>query len=82
MEALLSKGGHSAQVKIQLVVGNRVVPVAQMGPDFLLVPEPFDLPPGDATLRLRIDESERSWEVRMPDGISAGSEEVRICLPE
>jgi len=35
-------------------------------------------PPGDATLELRIDTSERRWKVRLPHGISRASRTVTI----
>jgi hypothetical protein len=79
MIALSSNGGHSAQVKIQLLIDGGVVPVAQMGPDFLFADDPFDHPPGDASLILRVDESERRWNVCLPEGMSAGSNRVRIA---
>ncbi len=34
---------------------------------------------GEASLVLRVDQSERSWRVRLPDGISAGSKRVTIA---
>jgi hypothetical protein len=79
MISVSSNGGHSAQVKIQLLLDGGSVPVAQMGPDFLLIDAPFDHPPGEASLILRVDQSERRWNVRLPDGMSAGSNRVAIA---
>ena len=59
--AISISGGHSAQVIMRLVVNGGSIPVAQMGPDFLLLDEPFDHPPANASLVLRVDEHERSW---------------------
>lgn len=73
-----SQGGHSARVNMRLLVGNRSVPVVQLGPDFLLVGEPVDLPPGEACMVMQVDESESRWKVFLPDGISAGSNQVAI----
>ena len=53
-----------------------------MGPDFLLLDAPFDHPPGDASLVFRVEESERRWKVRLPDGISADSKRVALALSE
>jgi hypothetical protein len=50
-----------------------------MGPDFLLVDAPINHPPGDASVILKVDESERRWNVRLPDGISAESKRVAIA---
>ena len=78
MSAVTSNGGHSAQVKIQLLIDGDAIPVAQLGPDFLLLDAPFDYPPGNAGLVLQVDQSERRWEVRLPNGISAASS--RVCV--
>ncbi len=74
-----SNGGHSAQVKIQLLLDGGSVPVAQMGPDFLFINAPFDYPPGEASLLLKVDQSERRWNIRLPYGMSAGSSRVTIA---
>jgi len=79
MIALSSQGGHSAQVKMRLLVNGSSIPVIQMGPDFLLVDAPFDHPPGDASVVLQVDQSERRWNVRLPNGISANSKRVAIA---
>jgi hypothetical protein len=79
MIAVPSNGGHSAQVKIQLLLEGGAIPVAQMGQDFLFVDAPFDYPPGEANLILQVDHWERRWNVSLPDGMSADSNRVRIA---
>jgi hypothetical protein len=74
-----SQGGHSAQVKMRLLVNGSSIAVAQLGPDFLLVDEPINHPPGSASLMLQVDQSERRWDVRLPDGISTTSKRVAIA---
>lgn len=69
-------GGHSAHVKMHLLLGGISIPVAQLGPDFLLLDAANDHPPGEDCLVLRVDQVERSWSVRLPNGISAGSKRV------
>ena len=56
-----SHGGHSADVQMQLLLHGRVLPVVQLGPDFLLLDTANDQAPGEATLVLRVDRSERRW---------------------
>lgn len=73
-----SQGGHSARVNMRLLVGELVVPVVQLGPDFLLVGEPLDLPPGEASMVLQVDESESRCKVFLPNGISAATNRVAI----
>jgi hypothetical protein len=79
MISTLGHSGHSADVNMGLLVNGTTLPIAQMGPDFLLVRKPIDLPPGEATIVLRVDENERRWQVRLPDGLSAVSEWVSIA---
>ena len=55
------------------------LPVAQLGPDFLLLESPGDHPPCDASVVLRVDQTERCWSVRLPLGISAGSRRVALA---
>ena len=63
---------------MRLLVGGGSIAVAQMGPDFLLLDEPVNHPPGEANLVLRVDNNERRWTVHLPNGISAASRRVRI----
>ena len=67
---------------MELRVNGISPPVAQMGPDFLLMDNPIALPPGDANLFLQVHESKREWRVRLPNGISATSERVAIAKTE
>jgi hypothetical protein len=76
---MTSWGGHSARVTLQLLVGGGSMTVAQMGPDFLLVDEPIPHPPANAIVVMRVDESERRWNVHLPHGISPGSPRVAIA---
>jgi hypothetical protein len=71
-------GAHSARVEMQLIVDGSSISIAQMGPDFLLVDSTSDHPPGNAIIVLQIDDSERRWTVRLPNGIAAGSTRVAI----
>ena len=70
--------GHSADVKISLFVNGRSIPVAQLGPGFVLLDETINHPPANATVMMRVDQSERRWNVRLPEGIAAGCKRVAI----
>jgi hypothetical protein len=72
------QGGHSAQVKMRLLLNGSSMPIMQMGPDFLIVQSPVEHPPTDATIELCIDASERRWPIRLPHGMSAASRAVAI----
>lgn len=74
-----SQGGHSADVRIHLILKSDSIPVAQLGPDFLLLDAPTDYPPGPASIVLRVDQSERRWNILLPNGISAASKRAAIA---
>ncbi|HEY2343529.1 MAG TPA: hypothetical protein VGH90_10885 [Chthoniobacteraceae bacterium] len=73
--------GHSADVDMELRVNGAVLSIGQMGPDFLLMDSLVDHPPCDATIVLRVDGVERQWRVRLPEGLSAEVERVKIANP-
>ena len=62
-----SHGGHSADVRISLMFRGHSIPVAQLGPGFLLLDAPADHPPGPASIVLHVDESERRWDIRLQE---------------
>ena len=80
MIAEQSYGAHSAQVEMRLLVNGGSIGITQMGPDFLFVESASDHPPGEATIVLQVDGSERCWKVRLPQGISKDSERVAIAM--
>jgi hypothetical protein len=80
MNAPQSYGAHSAQVKMRLIIRGMVVRITHMGPDYLLIESPTDHPPCEASILLRVDESESQWQVRLPNGISKHSNRVALAL--
>lgn len=64
---------------MSLVVNGSILPIAQLGPDFLLLRETIDHPPGEAMIVLKVDASERRWTVTLVDGISVEQERVQIA---
>ena len=60
---------------MRLVIDENSFLIGQLGPDFL----PLDHPPTDATIVLCVDGNERQWNVRLPEGMSAGSRRVVIA---
>jgi hypothetical protein len=67
---------------MRLLVNGSSLAVNQMGPDFLLVDKPINHSPSNASLVLQVDQSERRWEVRLPNGISVASKRVAIAASE
>jgi hypothetical protein len=79
MTAQQSYGAHSAHVEMRLIVNGDSIGITQMGPDFLFIESSHDHALGDATIVLQVDQSERRWNVRLPEGISAGSRRVSLA---
>ena len=75
-----SYNGHSARVQMRLLVDGSTIGITQMGPDFLFIEPAADHPPGEATILLQVDDSERRWKVRLPEGISHASQRVPLAL--
>jgi hypothetical protein len=69
---------HSAIVRMELRLNGHVLPIAQLGPDFLILQHPVDHPAAEGEIFLSIDGRERRWVVRLQDGISAAGERVPI----
>jgi hypothetical protein len=69
---------HSADVHIQLLVDGRVLSVAQLGPDFLVLRSPAAHPACDGEILLRIDGQESRWPVHLADGVRPAERKTRI----
>jgi hypothetical protein len=67
---------------MRLVLNGTSLPIAQLGPDFLVLDAPSSCPPGIASVILQVDDTERQWRVRLPNGISADSRRVILANPE
>ena len=64
---------------MRLLVGGHSIPVSQMGSDFILLQNPVNHPPADASMVLQVDQNERTWNVHLPHGISAHVKRVTIA---
>jgi hypothetical protein len=74
----LNPQGHSALVRMELRLNGHVLPIAQMAPGFLVLRQPFDHPPADAEVYLRIDDSESHWRVHLVEGISTERRKTKV----
>ena len=63
---------------MELRLDGRVLPIAQLGPDFLVLANPVDHPPAEAEIAMSIDGRESRWLVHLADGISASRPHTRI----
>ena len=67
---------------MRLIVSGTVIRITHMGSDFLFIDSPADFPPCEASIFLKVDDSESQWKVRLPEGISKGSKRVALALSE
>jgi hypothetical protein len=74
-------GGHSAIINMVLRFNGTSMPIAKMGPDYIVLNSASDYPPCEATIEMRVDDSESRWNVRLPNGIPAGSKRVALGAP-
>ena len=63
---------------MQLLVDGSALPIAQLGPDFLILRQTAAHPATEGTIVMRVDDNEQRWAVRLPDGVVAGRERVVI----
>ena len=54
---------------MRLLLNGRSLPIAQLGPDFLMLREPAEHLPSEAEITLAVDGQEERWPVRLPEGI-------------
>ncbi len=69
---------HSANVRMELQIHGIIVPIGQLGMDFLIPQSAVAISPGIGILRVTIDGHEESGEVELPDGIQPLSKRTRI----
>lgn len=72
------KAGYSSDVRMRLRVNGHSFRIGQLGPDFIILDDPSDSPPGAGEITMSIDGRARSWAVELPDGISIHSLETRV----
>jgi len=65
---------------MHLVINGSSVSITHMGPDFLFIEGGHDHPPGEATIVLQVDQTERRWQVNLPDGISKHAKRIALAL--
>jgi hypothetical protein len=71
--------GYSADVRMQLNVNGFVLPIGQLGPDFIILRNAPEHPPAEAEIVMSIDGEESRWMVHLPEGISAKNELTKIA---
>jgi hypothetical protein len=71
--------GHSADVRMRLLLNGHSLRIAQMGPNFLLLEDTADHPPATAEVVVSVDGQAERWQVRLPNGLHSGEKHVLIA---
>ena len=61
--------GRWTIVQMRLLVNGSSIAITQTGPDFLFIEPTGAHAACDATILLKVDDNERQWQVRLPEGI-------------
>lgn len=71
--------GYSADVRLQLIVGERVFEVEQVLRNTCILAAPIDHAPSEAELVMHVDGRRHSWAVELPDGIRRDCPEIKLA---
>jgi hypothetical protein len=63
---------------MELCVNGLTLPVAQLGPNFVVLENPVDHPPVEREIGMWIDGREQRWRVRLADGIKESQRKTAI----
>jgi hypothetical protein len=69
--------GYSANVRLELHVGDQIFELAEIAPDSVYLRKPVALPPSEAEVVMYVDGQRSVWQVDLPDGLSAASPTAR-----
>ena len=62
------RNGHSADVRMRLLLNGFSLRIGQLGPDFLILREFREHPACEAEISLTVDGQEERWPVYLPEG--------------
>ena len=76
-----TRASHSAQVEMRMFVNGSVVPIAQLGPDFVILAQPpVAHPPARAEIEITVDGATDRFAVNLTAGLAAGEKRVPILV--
>lgn len=78
MSSSISETTYSALVRLQLIIGDETLELAQIGPHGVVLCEPRNLAPGAAEVVMHVDDNVRSWRVKIPNGATDSSPVISI----
>jgi hypothetical protein len=73
------RSGYSADVRMELRLDDCILPIGQLGPEFIILRDAPEHAPTEGEIHMWIDDKYRWWRVRLPEGISAKNELTKIA---
>jgi hypothetical protein len=70
---------YSADVRMHLTVNGQRLRIGQLAPDFIILDDVVDHPPGPGEITMSIDGEAESWPIMLPDGISVEKSKTRTA---
>jgi hypothetical protein len=71
------RSDYSAVVRLELEAEGRTWPLAKIGRGHVVPVDKIELPPCDAIVVMKVDGSERRWNVRLVDGATPIHHDIR-----
>jgi hypothetical protein len=81
MANLFSKASHSSDIRMNLRVNGYVLPIREIGPEFLVLTQTIDHPPTHADIEVHVDGHEHRRTIWLSKGLSAGQHEIDLRRP-
>jgi hypothetical protein len=69
MPETCGSNGDSAEVALSLVIGDRTIDLSQVGPHFVVLKAPIELPPSPAEVHVNVDGNIHRRRVFLVNGI-------------
>lgn len=63
---------------MHLSINGHLLKIGQLGPEFVIIENPIDHPPGEAEILMSVDGADSRWRVRLTNGIAAGEPRAGI----
>jgi hypothetical protein len=75
---ILNGSHHSADVRMHLRLNGHILPIAQLGPDFLVLKDAIDHAPAKAEIDMSIDGHKSRWPVYLVEGLATDRRKSKI----
>ena len=78
---MITSSGHSAFITLELIFGDRRIPLAQAAHDFAILVDSTELPPGEGEIVMTVDGKTVRMPVFLPNGCDLSRKRFSISKP-